>query len=91
MGKMLDLLGNVVGVTGVIVCILAGVSRFLGSYHLLGFEIDYLVYWGYCADGYVLSGETASVDLVFCSSETLTSFEMIFTYTDKIVTIQSTS
>ena len=38
MGKMLDLLGNVAGVTGVIVCILAGVSRFLGSYHLLGFE-----------------------------------------------------
>ena len=38
MSKMLDLLGNVAGVTGIIVCTLAGVSRLLGSYHLLGFE-----------------------------------------------------
>ena len=38
MGKMLNLLGNVIGVTGIIVCTLAGVSRLLGSYHLLGFE-----------------------------------------------------
>ena len=38
MGNMLDLLGNVAGVTGIIVCTLAGVSRLLGSYHLMGFE-----------------------------------------------------
>ena len=38
MDKMLDLLGNVVGVTGIIVCTLAGASRLLGSHYLLGFE-----------------------------------------------------
>ena len=38
MGKILGLLGNVAGVTGIILCILAGVSRLFGSYHLLGFE-----------------------------------------------------
>ena len=38
MGKMLDLLGNVAGVTGIIVCTLAGASRLLGSHYLLGFE-----------------------------------------------------
>ena len=38
MDKMLDLLGNVVGVTGIIACALAGVSRMLGGHYLLGFE-----------------------------------------------------
>ena len=38
MGKMLDFLGNITGATGIIVCALAGGSRLLGAYHLLGFE-----------------------------------------------------
>lgn len=38
MEKVLDLLGNVVGVAGIATCALAGGSRLLGSYHLLGFE-----------------------------------------------------
>ena len=38
MGKNLDLLGNVLGVAGIIVCTLAGASRLLGSHYLLGFE-----------------------------------------------------
>jgi hypothetical protein len=38
MGKNLDLLGNVVGVAGIIVCTFAGASRLLGSHYLLGFE-----------------------------------------------------
>ena len=38
MNKLLELLGNVTGATGIIVCALAGGSRLLGAYHLLGFE-----------------------------------------------------
>ena len=38
MEKMLDLLGNVTGATGVFVCALAGGSRLLGAHYLLGFE-----------------------------------------------------
>ena len=38
MDKALNLLGNVVGGAGVIACALAGSSRLLGGYHLLGFE-----------------------------------------------------
>ena len=38
MNKLLELLGNVIGATGIIVCALAGGSRLLGAYHLLGFE-----------------------------------------------------
>ena len=38
MDKVLDLLGNVVGGAGVITCALAGGTRLLGGYHLLGFE-----------------------------------------------------
>ena len=38
MDKMLGILGHVIGATGIIVCALAGGSRLLGAYHLLGFE-----------------------------------------------------
>ena len=38
MDKALDLLGNITGGAGIITCALAGGSRLLGSYHLLGFE-----------------------------------------------------
>ena len=39
MEKGLDLLGNIIGVAGVLVTLVAGISRLLGSYHLLGFEL----------------------------------------------------
>jgi hypothetical protein len=38
MDKVLDLLGNVIGATGIFVCALAGGSRLLGAHYLLGFE-----------------------------------------------------
>ena len=38
MGKKLDLLGNIAGVSGIVVCAVTGVSRFLGGHYLLGFE-----------------------------------------------------
>ena len=38
MEKGLGIIGNVTGGAGIIACGLAGVSRLLGSYHLLGFE-----------------------------------------------------
>jgi hypothetical protein len=38
MEKVLDLLGNIVGAAGVLVTLVAGISRLAGSYHLLGFE-----------------------------------------------------
>ena len=38
MDKMLGILGNVIGTTGIIVCALAGGSRLLGAHYLLGFE-----------------------------------------------------
>lgn len=37
MDKFIDLAGNIVGVSGVLVCLVAGVSRLLGAYFLLGF------------------------------------------------------
>ncbi len=39
MEKGLDLIGNIVGAAGVLVTLVAGVSRLSGSYHLLGFEL----------------------------------------------------
>ena len=39
MEKVLDLIGNVTGGTGVLVTFVAGISRLLGNYHLLGFEL----------------------------------------------------
>ena len=38
MEKALDILGNLIGGAGIIACALAGGSRLLGSYHILGFE-----------------------------------------------------
>jgi type IV secretory pathway VirB2 component (pilin) len=38
MEKSLDLLGNITGVAGILICALAGISRLAGGYHLLGFE-----------------------------------------------------
>ena len=38
MDKILDTLGNIVGVAGVLLTLVAGASRLMGSYHLLGFE-----------------------------------------------------
>ena len=38
MDKILNLLGNIAGASGVIICALAGGSRLLGVHYLLGFE-----------------------------------------------------
>jgi hypothetical protein len=38
MEKMMDTVGTVLGVVGILVCLLAGASRVAGSYYLLGFE-----------------------------------------------------
>lgn len=38
MNKLLKLVGDLGAVVGVLVCIVAGVSRVSGSYHLAGFE-----------------------------------------------------
>lgn len=35
---LLGVFGNVVAAIGVLVCAIAGVSRLLGSYHVLGYE-----------------------------------------------------
>ena len=36
--KVLELLGHVAAVLGVLICLVAGASRLLGNYHFLGFE-----------------------------------------------------
>ena len=38
MEKMIDTIGTVLGVLGVLVCLSAGASRVVGSHYLLGFE-----------------------------------------------------
>ena len=38
MEKTIDIIGSVLGVLGILVCLLAGVSRVVGSHYLLGFE-----------------------------------------------------
>lgn len=38
MEKSLDIIGTLLGIVGVLVCLLAGVFRFTGNYYLLGFE-----------------------------------------------------
>lgn len=35
---LLETLANVVALTGIAVCAVAGISRLLGSYHVLGYE-----------------------------------------------------
>ena len=39
MEKVMGLLGNIIGVAGVLVIFVAGLSRLLGNYHLVGFEL----------------------------------------------------
>ena len=38
MEKTIDTIGTVFGVLGILVCLLAGVSRVVGNHYLLGFE-----------------------------------------------------
>lgn len=38
MDKILEIIGNVAAVAGILTCLIAGVARIGGSYHLLGFE-----------------------------------------------------
>lgn len=38
MNKVIDIIGNVVGVSGILVCLLAGVARISGSFYVIGFE-----------------------------------------------------
>jgi hypothetical protein len=38
MEKKIDALGSILGVLGLLVCLLAGASRVVGSHYLLGFE-----------------------------------------------------
>lgn len=38
MAKIVDVTGNALGIAGILICLLAGVSRVVGNYYLLGFE-----------------------------------------------------
>jgi hypothetical protein len=38
MGKTLEILGSVVGVIGILVCLISGLARVSGSHWLFGFE-----------------------------------------------------
>lgn len=38
MEKTIDTIGTVLGVIGILICLLAGVSRIAGNFYLLGFE-----------------------------------------------------
>ncbi|KPJ90541.1 MAG: hypothetical protein AMJ53_13335 [Gammaproteobacteria bacterium SG8_11] len=38
MEKTIDIIGNALGALGLIICLLAGVSRVVGSHYLMGFE-----------------------------------------------------
>jgi hypothetical protein len=38
MAKLLEIIANGSGLLGVLICLVAGVTRILGSYHVLGFE-----------------------------------------------------
>jgi hypothetical protein len=38
MEKAIDTIGTILGVLGILVCVLAGVSRIVGSHYLVGFE-----------------------------------------------------
>jgi len=42
MNKYIELVGNVAAITGVVVCLAAGVLRLTGSYFVLGFETQTL-------------------------------------------------
>ena len=62
MGKMQEILGNVIGMTGVIVCSLAGDSRLLGAHYLQKSDTVTLLNRGCCTDGNGLPGEIASIN-----------------------------
>lgn len=36
--KLLGIIGDGAGILGVLICLVAGVARILGSYHVAGFE-----------------------------------------------------
>jgi hypothetical protein len=38
MNKLIELVGNLVGVVGLVVCLFAGLTRLTGSFHAGGFE-----------------------------------------------------
>jgi len=38
MEKTIDIIGNALGALGLLICLLAGVSRVVGSHYLMGFE-----------------------------------------------------
>ena len=38
MAKLLEIVGNSAGLLGILICLIAGIARILGSYHVLGFE-----------------------------------------------------
>ena len=42
MGKLLEVVGNIVAVLGILGCHAAGGSRFTGAYYLFGFESNSL-------------------------------------------------
>ena len=38
MDKLLGLIGNIAALLGILICLIAGFNRLIGSYHLLGYE-----------------------------------------------------
>ena len=38
MAKLLETVGNGAGLVGILICLVAGVGRILGTYHIGGFE-----------------------------------------------------
>jgi len=38
MANLLEILGNGTGLLGMLICLVAGVARILGSYHVIGYE-----------------------------------------------------
>ncbi len=39
MNKLLDLAGNIAAALGILICLVAGVTRLTGSYYVLGHEV----------------------------------------------------
>lgn len=42
MMKAIDLIGNIAGIAGIVVCLVAGLSRLIGVYYLLSFQTQTL-------------------------------------------------
>ncbi len=38
MDKLVGLIGNVAALLGIIICLIAGIARMTGNYHVLGYE-----------------------------------------------------